>query len=477
MLFKNLPIRKKILRIVFLINGIVLLVACGTLFVYENYVFRKSTVERMSTIGKIVAANSSASLAFDNPQDAKEILAAIRNDAHVVDACLFDNKGSLFARYGAATNDIRLPDHAVETGYRFRNSHLEGFERVMEGNRQLGTLYLKSDLGALYSRLNLYGVMVAIVLILSFGVAYLLVRVLKVSISTPILSLAETAKMISDKQDYSVRAVKMGSDELGSLTEAFNHMLDRIQQQNERLKEFNQTLEQKVADRTVKLESVNKELESFSYSVSHDLRAPLRAVIGFASILEEDYGASLDGEGQRITGVIKKNTLKMGHLIDDLLTFSRVSRQDIATSTIDMASMVDEVRESLAQEQDTSNVEWAIQSLPPVSGNANMIKQVWVNLMSNAIKYSGKKENACVEIGSFRKDRQIAFFVRDNGVGFDRQYSNKLFKVFQRLHNEDEFEGTGIGLALVEKIISRHGGHVWAEGEPGEGACFYFSLP
>ena len=476
-MFKNLPIQKKLLRIIFLINGIVLLVTCVTFFLYEYYTFRKSIKEKLSTIGKIVSANSSAALAFDNADDAKETLAALKTEPHIVAACLYDKKGNLFARYNAGKEETSFLARPKATGYRFVDAHLEGFDPVMEDNRQLGTLYLKSDLGALYSSLRLYGLVVAVVLVLSLVLAFVLVKVLRKGISTPILALAKTAEIVSEKQDYSVRAVKMGTDELGSLTDAFNNMLDQIQEQNQRLTEFNQTLEQKVSERTVQLELVNKELEGFSYSVSHDLRAPLRAIIGFTEILEEDYSGNMDAEARRITSVIKNNTRKMGQLIDDLLAFSRITRQDIPNISIDMTSMVNEVKENLATQYDTSKIQWDLQPLPIHSANTNMIRQVWVNLLSNAIKYSSKTEQPYIEIGSFTKGKQIAFFVRDNGVGFDQKYSDKLFKVFQRLHSMEEFEGAGIGLALVEKIITRQGGEVWAEAQVGKGACFYFSLP
>ena len=477
MQFKDIPIQKKLLRIVFLINGTVLLVTCVTFFLYEYYIFRKSILEKLSTIGKIISANSSAALAFDSPDDAREILSAIKTEPDIVTACLYDNKGTLFAQYNASTENPIFPVKPGVPGYRFVHSHLEGFEPVMQDNRQLGTLYLKSHLGALYNRLRLYSLIVVTVLVLSFVLTYMLVRILKKGISAPIMSLAKTAQIVSEKQDYSIRAVKMGKDELGSLTDAFNHMLDQIQEQNQSLKEFNQTLEQKVSERTRQLESVNRELESFSYSVSHDLRAPLRAIIGFTAILEEDYTGKLDEEAMRITAVIKNNTTKMGQLIDDLLAFSRVSRQDITKTKINMTSIVNEVKGDLATQYDISKIQWAIQLLPSIPANTNLIRQVWINLMSNAVKYSGKKENPCIEIGSFSKKKQTVFFVRDNGIGFDQKYSDKLFKVFQRLHNTKEYEGTGIGLALVQKIVARQGGDVWVEAEPGKGACFYFSLP
>jgi len=225
------------------------------------------------------------------------------------------------------------------------------------------------------------------------------------------------------------------------------------------------------------LKRTNAEVEAFTYSVSHDLRAPLRGIIGFTAILEEDYSNKLDDEAKRITAVIKNNTLKMGHLIDNLLTFSRMGRQDILKTSINTGVMIKEVIEELSPKNNGQAIQWDIQSLPLIHADINTIRQVWVNLISNAIKYSGNKEHPIIEIGSFNHEGQAAFFIKDNGVGFLEKYKDKLFKVFQRLHSAEEFEGTGVGLALVEKIISKHGGKVWAKGEVDKGASFYFSLP
>jgi light-regulated signal transduction histidine kinase (bacteriophytochrome) len=234
-------------------------------------------------------------------------------------------------------------------------------------------------------------------------------------------------------------------------------------------------LENKVIDRTTQLESVNSELEAFSYSVSHDLRAPLRGIAGFTAMLENKYSGQLDSEAKRIIAVITDSTLKMGNLIDDLLAFSRMGRQDITKTNIPTNNLVKEVTAEL----DTNDhpITWAIQSLPDTYGDTNTIRQVWINLISNAIKYSRNTQMPVIEIGFVNKENQVIFFVKDNGVGFDNKYSNKLFKVFQRLHSVYEFEGTGIGLAIVEKIISKHGGKVWVEAEKNIGATFYFSLP
>ena len=219
------------------------------------------------------------------------------------------------------------------------------------------------------------------------------------------------------------------------------------------------------------------EMEAFTYSVSHDLRAPLRGIIGFTAILEEEYAASLDGEAKRISGIIRSNTQKMGDLIDALLDFSRMRRQELYKTMIDTNTMVSEVINEMAPPRQPVSINWKIKDLLPVKADRNTLKQVWVNIISNAIKYSSQKPSPAIEIASYQEDNQLVFYVKDNGVGFNEKYSHKLFKVFQRLHSAELFEGTGVGLALVEKIVSRHSGKVWASGIENEGACFYFSLP
>lgn len=243
----------------------------------------------------------------------------------------------------------------------------------------------------------------------------------------------------------------------------------------EELRLLNETLERKVLERTAQLEKANKEMEAFSYSVSHDLRAPLRGIIGFTNIIEEDYGSKMEEEEKRLFTIIKNNTQKMGSLIDDLLAFSRLGRKELTRTDVDMQTMVQEVVTELDKNL-TNNIEWLINPLPPAVADYTTIKQVWSNLIGNAIKYSSKNDHPKIEVGSFEKDNKQVYFIKDNGVGFDPRYKDKLFRVFQRLHSENEFEGTGIGLALSDKIITRHGGSIWAEGDINKGASFYFTL-
>lgn len=220
----------------------------------------------------------------------------------------------------------------------------------------------------------------------------------------------------------------------------------------------------------------NKELESFSYSISHDLRAPLRALDGYSRMIEEDYKDLLDDEGKRLLGNIQYNAKKMGDLVDDLLAFSRLGKQEMRRSQVDMN---EEVGSVLGELSDSMPHKAAIQvkKLPPSHADRSLIRQVWVNLISNAIKYSGKRETPEVEIGSEMTENGMTYYIKDNGVGFSMDYVSKLFGVFQRLHSSSEFEGTGIGLAIVHRIVSKHGGKVWASGILNKGATFYFTLP
>lgn len=297
-------------------------------------------------------------------------------------------------------------------------------------------------------------------------VCILIARRMSRNITKPLDQLT-TAAMAVSNGDYSVNVEVNKTDELGKLADAFNTMKEQVHT-------MQLNLEQKVKTRTIELESVNRELEAFSYSVSHDLRAPLRAVLGFTKMLEDKYAGFADEEAKRFISVIKTNAVQMGELIDDLLDFSRMGRHDIEKQNIPTADLVKDV---IAGLETGNHINWHIQHLPDTYGDLNTMRQAWVNLVSNAVKYSGKITAPKIEIGSFRQEGETVFFVKDNGVGFDPKYKDKLFKVFQRLHNVQEFEGTGVGLAIVEKIISKHGGRVWAEAEKNNGACFYFSMP
>ncbi|MBA4055176.1 MAG: hypothetical protein C0490_10725 [Marivirga sp.] len=605
-----MPIRKtsiqgKLLRVILLINGAVLLLTCTMFFAYEYVAFRQGRMRELTAIGKIVASNSTAALAFDDRTAAHETLNALHAETRITAACLYDNEGKLFAFFPDHLSVTMLPASPSPDGFAFSDNSLEGFQAVRQGTQRLGTLYLRYNIEALYERMKVYAGVAVIIILMSSVLAYLLYRRLQNSISKPILALAKTAHAIADRQDFSVRAIKESDDEVGLFTDAFNQMLNQIQQQNTALSEsserlravlnsalsgvilmnargaiidwneraekmfgwgkdevmgrdladiiipenfraahrngilhffktgegpvlnklleltalrrngvefpvelsisilkandmltfcgfvtditdrkkaeeaihtFNQKLEQMVIDRTTELEVANKELESFSYSISHDLRAPLRSIHGYVNILFEDYGPHLDDEAKRVINTILRNSQRMGQLIDDLLAFSRLGRKELSKREISMHEIAESVIDDHIRTGIGDNTILTLHKIPPTVGDSTTVRQVWVNLISNALKYSRDKVKPVIEIGSLEENDLTTYYVKDNGAGFDMTYYDKLFGVFQRLHSANEFEGTGVGLAIVQRIIHKHGGKIWAEAKVNEGATFYFTL-
>ena len=266
-----------------------------------------------------------------------------------------------------------------------------------------------------------------------------------------ILGLRE-AQTVADQMILAADTLRHHDDEHG-------HLLARLNNSNERLA------------------AANKELESFAYSVSHDLRAPLRAIDGFSHVLQEDYADKLDEEALRLIQIIRDGVMKMARLIDDILAFARTSRREMAPADIDMTGLVQTTLNDLAPAMTGRTIEMKVAPVPRTRGDREMMQRVWNNLLGNAIKFTGHKENALIEVGSYPEAENTVYFVKDNGAGFDMAYVDKLFGVFQRLHAAEDFPGTGAGLAIVKRIVGRHGGRVWAEGKVGEGAAFYFALP
>lgn len=305
-------------------------------------------------------------------------------------------------------------------------------------------------------------------ILLGIGLAFALIVSRK--ITQPLRSLTQAASAIAGGE-YSRVVEARTRDELGALASAFNTMAVQVRDSQHKL-------EQMVQERTAELEVANRELESFSYSVSHDLRSPLRAMAGFSRILREEYEPQLPTEAQRYLRLVQDNAQQMGQLIDDLLTFSRLGRQSLKRQPVDPGGLARVTLEELLDPKHRPRVQVIIGDLPMCQADPALLKQVFVNLFANAIKYTRQREVAVIEIGCHRGGENEApvYFVKDNGVGFDMQYVHKLFGVFQRLHRAEEYEGTGVGLATVQRIIHRHGGRIWADATVGQGATFYFTL-
>ncbi|HSZ71760.1 MAG TPA: ATP-binding protein [Cytophagaceae bacterium] len=304
------------------------------------------------------------------------------------------------------------------------------------------------------------------------------------SIEVGILDLEESAKvgqLIQEKgrlqNDY-VRCIAKSGDVVHTLSSIELMEIDGEQYLVAFFIDITKIFEQQqiIEAQIQQLEAVNKELEAFSYSVSHDLMAPLRAINGYISILEENFNPLFDQEGKRVLAAVQKNAKKMGQLIDDLLSFARIGKKAIMKTELDMNNLVQEILNDFNYTT-PHKADIHVNKLYPVKGDYALMKQVLINLLSNAIKYSSKKEHPVVEISSEVKNNQVMYTIKDNGQGFDMQYAHKLFGVFQRLHSSEEFEGTGVGLATVQRIINKHGGTISAKAEPGQGATFWFTLP
>lgn len=265
--------------------------------------------------------------------------------------------------------------------------------------------------------------------------------------------------------------------ELGRLARAIDEMAEKLGERERSLAHARQGLEEQVKERTRELEETNRELETFGYSVSHDLRAPLRAIDGFSQIVLHEHAAGLTPEGQRLLNVVVKNTKQMALLIDDLMVYSKLGRQSVMPSAIDMGELINDLKLEFTTLQPDRTVTWEVGPLPPAWGDPGMIRQVFYNLLTNALKFTRRTVNPVVSVTGERSEGMSRYVVRDNGVGFDPNHQRRLFQPFSRLHSSQEFEGTGVGLAIVQRVVVKHGGSITAEGRLHEGATFTLTLP
>jgi signal transduction histidine kinase len=499
-LLRRVRIRQKLVLIIMLATGLALLLAGIVLIVFEVLRFRNDLVSDLDTLADVVGQNSTAALSFDDPDDAEETMASLDARRSIVAAAIYDEEGRLFARYTRPGARVDFPARPEADGARFDEGAVSVFRPVHQEGERIGTVWVRSDLREMYERLTVQAATVGAVFLVAGLAALLLSSTLQRVISRPILHLADTARAVSERRDYSIRARKQSEDELGRLVDAFNDMLDQIQQRDTSLRLAKEDLEERVRERTLELRQElaerlraeselarsneelqlsNKELDDFAYIASHDLKEPLRGIHNFSSFLLEDYADKLDEEGRSKLETLTRLTRRMETLIDSLLHYSRLGRVDLAIDRIDLNQVVAEVLESLGITLRQSGTEVRIpRPLPCVRADRARVGEIFHNLVVNAVKYNDK-ERKWVEIGFFDPEEgwPQVFYVRDNGIGIPEKHFESVFRIFKRLHARDKFGGgTGAGLTIVKKIVERHSGKIWVESTPGEGTTFYFTL-
>lgn len=479
-LFGDASVKVKLILASVLGSGTALLVVGALILGYDLMTLRQKLVRRLAVQADIVGANCLSALLFSDPGSAATTLAALKADPRIRAAGLYSADSRLFATYlrDPSGGAILLPDSLGEAGagHRLRDDRLQLSRRVLFEGKAIGTVLLVSDLREITDTMTRDVVIFGSVLLVSLLLALAISTRLQRDIAQPILRLAETARKVSLEKDYSVRASGGSRDEIGSLVTAFNEMLEEIRQQEAELRSARDRLEQRVAARTAQLEAANKELEAFSYSVSHDLRAPLRSIEGFSRALMEDCADTLDAAGKDSLQRIVGSTVRMGQLIDGLLNLSRVTRAEVRDRKVDLGALAGEIVAELRAGENGRDVECVIARDAVAEGDPTLLRAVLQNLIGNAWKFTRKRAAGRIEFGVAQESGAKAFFVRDNGAGFDMTYADKLFGAFQRLHGQGEFPGIGIGLATVQRIVSRHGGRVWAIGAPDQGATVFFTL-
>ena len=501
--WQNMAIRAKLILITML-TCLAALVLAGVVFiVWEQVTFRSTMVQNLSTQAEMMADNCKAALAFEDTEDAKETLRALHVEPSIVFGCVYNKDGKIFATYYRDYADSRVqPSEVQESGYSFGDGFLTVFKSIILDGEKIGIVCVRSDLHPMYVMLKRNTSIIIAILLLASLVAYFVSSRLQRIISGPILSLAKVAKAVSDKKDYSTRALKQTNDEVGSLIDAFNQMLGQIQQRDSALVDAKVQLETRVQERTAELtaandqltreiaerkraeekqaelleevESVNQELKDFAYIVSHDLKAPLRGISTLAEWISTDYADKLDEDGKEQMDLLMARTERMHNLIDGILQYSRVGRIHEEQVSVNLNELVPEVIEMLKPPE---NIKIEIENeLPTVLCEQTRIMQVFQNLLSNAVKYMDKPRGQ-IKVGCVTDNGYWKFSVSDNGPGIEEKDFEKIFQIFQTLVPRDEFESTGIGLTLIKKIVESYDGKIWVESKPGKGSTFFFTLP
>ncbi|MGA9529891.1 MAG: ATP-binding protein [Terriglobales bacterium] len=457
-----------------LVSGVALLMACAGFFAYDQITFRHDLVRTLSAQAQIVGSNSVSAILFNDPQAAYSTLSALKSSPNIVSAGIFTLNRTPLAQYSQENGGdmVSIPQIGADEAetHRFGSRHLVLVRKIVSEGKPIGYVYLRVSLEEIDQRLRRYALIALAVLLISLLAANLVSSTFRRSVAQPIVELAKVAQQISHDKNYTIRVKPtVEQDELGVLVDSFNEMLEELTRAHDEL-------EQRVVERTRELVSANRELEAFSYSVSHDLRGPLDAINGFTYVMMTQYGNRLDGQMRELVESIRSGGKRMAELIDDLLNLSRVTSSLMRAEKVDLNAIARSVMENLSRAEPYRQVDFAASAKHEAYGDAHLLRIVMENLLRNAWKYTSHHERGRIEFGELEKDGATTYFVKDDGSGFDSRAAGRLFQPFQRLHSKAEFPGNGVGLATVRRIIQRHGGEVWAEGEVEQGATFYFTI-
>lgn len=504
--FYNISLRWKAVIVMLGVTAISLILAVTGMLFHTRTAFERQMEQKLFLLADVIGSNSTAALAFNDPLAATETLAALSSDEHIIAGGLYDAQGNLFAQYRRPNVEAELPNAPrADQQMTIGGGRAEITRAIDLKGRTVGAVHLLADTSEwndiLWRFVAIAGILFVVVLTIGFFVSIALQRF----VTEPVTDLVQLMRRIALEHDPSLRAVKRGNDELGVLVDGFNGMLDEIgkrraelerardqlrhhlsdlnsevterKRAEQQIRDLNEDLDRRVKERTAQLEASNAELEAFAYSVSHDLRAPLRGIDGFSGILLSEHAASLNPSGQALLQRVRQAAQRMAELIDDLLNLSRITRSQLTRQDVDIGALAIEVADELKNQNQNRNVQFTAAPDMHAWGDRNLLRVVLENLLGNAWKFTSKRPDARIEFGMKTDEPEPIYYVRDNGAGFDMAYARQLFNVFQRLHDVTEFPGTGIGLATVQRIIKKHGGRIWAQGVVAEGATIYFTLP
>lgn len=470
----------KLTRMNIIVSGTALLLAYIAFLGYDLFTLRQDLIGSLSTEAAVVGANSVTALIFDDQQAAESTLSGLRQSPPIKWAVVLRPDGTRFAEYTRDHSPDPVMTERLLPGER-RGHWIHGRD-ILLGNRidfdgkDLGSVYLLAETSALLHSALQFGLLSAVILLLCFAIALLVTSATRNLVTAPLTGLAETAQIVSRDRDYSVRAeMPHSSDELALLVSSFNGMLEQIQERDRAVEQSRSILEQRVEERTVELTAANKELEAFSYTVAHDLRGPLQHISNIAFLLQTTMQNAQPQERELIDKLFE-GSQRMSALIDDLLNLSRAASTPMHCTEVDLSRIAEEILHNLQAEERGRTVRCVVAAGARAVADDGLMRVVLQNLLGNAWKYTSKSESAEIEFGFRQEQAGTVYFVRDTGAGFDPSYADRLFHPFQRLHSQSEFPGTGIGLTTAYRIVVRHGGRIWAEGRPGEGATFFFTL-